>query len=149
MNRYQHTETGRVMIVTLGTFCAVTFVIGAFFTPCEGAGATYAVSALLALVLLNFYSLNVAVDETSVRLRFGVGLVKKIIPLDAIASAGPAKTTWLNGWGIRCLGDGWLYNVSSTDAVELRLKAGGRLLIGTDDQAGLLAALLAAGIRSV
>jgi hypothetical protein len=47
----------------------------------------------------------------------------------------------LNGFGIRMRPGFRLYNVSGLDAVELRLKSGDVRRIGTDDAAGLAAAL--------
>lgn len=41
---------------------------------------------------------------------------------------------------------GWLYNVSGRHAVELNHVGGGRTLVGTDDPAGLLAAVRARGV---
>lgn len=36
------------------------------------------------------------------------------------------------GWGIHLTPHGWLYNVSGSDAVEIRMKTGKKYRIGTD-----------------
>ena len=60
-------------------------------------------------------------------------------------------TNPLYGWGIRYPFDGWLYNVSGLQAVELTVKGEGNLRIGTDEPETLVAALAEApdtGVRA-
>ena len=92
-------------------------------------------SVLLAIaVLLLFHNLTVFTDENSLRLKFGIGLIGKRIPFDQIESCQPAKNSWWWGWGIRRIpGGGWLYNISGLDAVELKMKKGSVIRIGTDE----------------
>jgi len=149
MSRYEHTETGWVIIGTLGIFLAFSAVTAALSPSCEPSYVLYGVPVFLLAALLAFFKLTVTVDESAVRLRMGVGLVRVSVPLADIVSAEAVKGRWYHGWGIRFLGDGWLYSVNSLDAVELRLRNGRRCRIGTNDQAGLLAAVLAVGVRRV
>ena len=78
-------------------------------------------------------TLTVEVDDVSVRLKFGIGLVRKNFRLDEIASCRPVRNQWWWGWGIRLIPGGWLYNVSGLDAVELGLRNGKTFRIGTDE----------------
>ncbi len=78
-------------------------------------------------------TLTVEVDDAQVRLRFGVGMVRKSFRLDEIASCRPVRNKWWWGWGIRLIPGGWLYNVSGLDAVELVLNNGKVFRIGTDE----------------
>ena len=50
-----------------------------------------------------------------------------------------ALCRWWWGWGVRYYGQGWLYNVSGLDAVEIRLKSGKHIRIGTDEPEALVA----------
>lgn len=98
----------------------------------------------LTVVLLAFSSLNVTVDATAVKAAFTLPLFARSIPLSDIAAARPVRNKWWYGWGIRFLGpDGWMFNVQGLDAVELELKEGKKFRIGTDDPAGLTAAITA------
>lgn len=99
------------------------------------------VLAVVALLLANFGSLTVRMDETAVKLRFGVGLIRRTIPLGRIQTAARVRNRWWYGWGIRLTPHGWLWNVAGLDAVELRFTEGGVFRIGTDDPEGLEAAL--------
>ncbi|MGI9463088.1 MAG: hypothetical protein ACR2OM_04075 [Aestuariivirgaceae bacterium] len=90
---------------------------------------------------IQFSSLSVEVDETELRWWFGLGLWRKSVRRADIASAQAVRNSWWWGWGIRYYGKGWLYNVSGLDAVEIVLKSGKHIRIGTDDPQGLADAL--------
>lgn len=141
MTDYEHTETGWVIIVVMGAAMAgiyAAFTLGAM--PMAG-GAQALLQSVLLAALLNFYRQRVTVDGQAVRLSMGLGLIRRTVPLSEVASAAPFKASWGYGWGIHYVGNGWIFNVSSLDCVELRFKNGGRLLIGTDDQLALHAAI--------
>ena len=143
MSDYDHTETGWVIIASFSAAMAGVYVA---FLLLALPGAPYARELLLGvllLALLNFYRQKVTVDGQTVRLSMGLGLIRLNVPLSEIAGAAPLRAPWLYGWGIHYVGDGWIFNVSSLDCVELRLKNGRRLLIGTDDQLALHAAIAA------
>jgi len=100
-------------------------------------------SLLLAFLSVCFYSLQVTVDEAWLRLKFGIGLIHKEIGLDQIQACSRVKKFPLSGWGLKRIGRtrGWSYSVSGFEAVELKLKSGQILRIGTHDPDGLLQTL--------
>ena len=98
----------------------------------------------LAVSLLLFSILTVKVDGEEVSVRFGVGLIRKRFPLSEIESHSAVRNPWYYGWGLRRTPIGWLYNVSGLEAVEITLKDGRKVRIGTDDPTGLDAAIGAA-----
>ena len=105
----------------------------------------------MAVVTVLFSSLTVVVDEEELRFFFGPGFWTPRIPLAAIQQAKVVRTSPLYGWGIRYPFDGWLYNVSGLQAVELTVKGEGTLRIGTDEPEALVAALAEApdtGVRA-
>jgi hypothetical protein len=77
---------------------------------------------ILGLILLLFYKLDVQIDEKNVELKFGIGLIRKRIPLDQIIDAKAVRNSPWSGWGIRVGPSFTLYTVSGFDAVELTLK---------------------------
>lgn len=91
-----------------------------------------------------FSSLTVEVDSRELRWWFAPKLWRGRIKRSDIVSAMPVTNSWWRGWGIRWVRGGWLYNVSGFEAVEIRLKNGRRVLIGTDRPAELALALVAA-----
>jgi hypothetical protein len=135
---YRHTQVGWVIL-------GVTAVIGAVVWTRLPAEATSAAAIPLlitaAAVLLIFSSLTVEVDHQAIRLRFGVGLVRKRIALADVSSWQAVRNPWHSGWGIRLGPGGVLWNVSGFDAVELVLASGGRFRVGTDEPAALASAI--------
>ncbi len=96
---------------------------------------------VLAFLLPLFHSLTVTVDANLIEVAFGIGVIRKRFFVEDVASAETTKSHWYNGWGIRLIHKGWLYNVSGYDVVQLNLHNGRVVQIGTDDPSGLLAAI--------
>jgi hypothetical protein len=130
---YRHTQVGWVVI-------AVVVGIGALVAPrLPGAGGP--LLPILAVVLLLFGTLTVEVDREQIRLRFGIGVVRKRIGLDEVGAWQAVRNPWYCGWGIRLGSHGWTWNVSGYDAVEVSLADGRRFRIGTDEPDALVSAL--------
>ena len=64
---------------------------------------------------------------------FGPGSFRKSLPLAQIEQCQPTKNAFWHGFGIRMRGTGWLYNVSGLLAVEIKLKSGSSVWLGTDE----------------
>ena len=101
----------------------------------------YLVTSLLFVVLLLFHSLNVRIDDEAIHLRFGVGLLRKSIPLETIDSCRTIRNSLIYGFGIRYVFDGWMWNVSGLDAVQLTFADGKHFRIGTDEPKALESAI--------
>lgn len=87
---------------------------------------------ILGLILVLFYKLDVQVTDQDVTFRFGIGLIRRKIPLDQIIDAKVVKNSIWSGWGIRVGPSFTLYNVSGFNAIELTLKGKKRKVrIGT------------------
>ena len=157
MNTYRHTQFGKVIVVAIGT--GIVIFIASVAIPLAvlpasawgGIGIGIAIipllggiAVVLAIALVLFASLTVEIDAEHLRIRFGIGLIRKRFPLDQIDTCRSVKNSWLYGWGIRLTPHGWLYNVSGLEAVELKMKNGKTYRIGTDEPEALTAALQAA-----
>jgi hypothetical protein len=132
---YRHTQVGWV---TLGLAAAVAAL--ARLTVPEGApvGPMLVVAAAIAVL---FGTLTVEVDHEAVRLRFGVGLVRKRIALGDVRAWSAVRNPWYVGWGIRVGRGVVIWNVSGLDAVELAFSDGRRFRVGTDEPDTLAAAI--------
>lgn len=87
---------------------------------------------ILGLILVLFYKLDVQVTDQDVTFRFGIGLIRRKIPLNQIIDAKVVKNSVWSGWGIRIGPSFTLYNVSGFNAIELTLKGKKRKVrIGT------------------
>jgi len=144
---YRHRQTGWILLIM---FTATLLLIGALSVSL-GATSTspdfLLAFALLAIVAALFSSMTVELQGDEVNWYFGPRFWTKRLGVAEIERATPIKTKWYWGYGIKFFGPGrWLYNVSGTDAVELTLKRGGWVRLGTDDVAGLMQGLRARGL---
>lgn len=134
---YRHTQIGWVTLaVVVGIFAILAVDLHG-----RGIPAPWLPAGILGLVLLLFGTLTVDVDRERVRAVFGVGLIRKTVPLADVAAFQPVRNPWIAGWGIRAIRGGMLWNVSGLDAVELVLRDGRFFRIGTDEPDALVRAL--------
>ncbi|MFM8980311.1 MAG: hypothetical protein ACKOSS_07610 [Planctomycetia bacterium] len=104
---------------------------------------------LLLLAGWLFASLRVRVDGEQVQLAFGPGWLRRRLAVREVASAAVVRSPWWWGYGIRLTPQGWMWNLAGPHGVQLHLHDGRRLRIGSDDAAGLCAAIeAAAGLAS-
>lgn len=140
MIRYRHAQAGHLMRLALGL--PVLAMLGALpFLQGTERLIVLGVASSLAVVLLLFHRLDVQVDETHLGIRFGIGLIRTRFALAEIRAAAPVHNSWIAGWGIRLLDNGFLFNVSGLDAVEITLASGRVHRIGTDEPEALARAL--------
>jgi hypothetical protein len=135
---YRHTQPGWVVG---GSLAVVPLVILALMPRDQAWIPLLPIAVIAVLGLLIFGALTVEVNRKAIRLRFGIGLVRKAVPLERVRSWRPVRNPWYMGWGIR-LGPGYtLWNVSGLSAVELVLADGRRFRIGTDEPEALSRAI--------
>jgi hypothetical protein len=69
--------------------------------------------------LLLFYKLTITVSETHVKLKMGIGIIRKSYKIADIQSCRMVASSVWSGLGIRKIRKGWLYSVSGLQAIEL------------------------------
>ena len=148
MHHYENTQPGtfiRVMTGSWVVFFGVLAVVMLALGQKEAAIGLGVVTVMLAvingIVFALFHSLTVRVSRSEIALSFGVGLIREQFPIGDISSASIVQNRWYNGFGIRKIRGGWLYNVSGFDAIEIQLKNERKYRIGTDQPEKLLAAV--------
>ncbi|MFQ5768034.1 MAG: hypothetical protein ACE5ID_08635 [Acidobacteriota bacterium] len=135
---YQHTQRGNLVLGICGAFCLLTLLSSLMFS------SPILVLPVVAPFLLFgwlFHSLTIEVDPRQIELRFGPGLIWKRFKTAEIQSARTVRNHWYQGWGIRWIWSGWLFNISGLDAVEIDLSSGRRYRLGTDQPQKLLRAI--------
>jgi hypothetical protein len=135
---YRHTQAGLLLrwmtlpvalgLLSAGFLAGKTFL---FLLP----------AVVLGVISWVFSSLTVEVSTDELVWFFGPGVWRKSILRSEIESAIPARNKWRWGWGIHLTPRGWLYNVSGLDAVEVILRDGKTLRIGSDEAKQLADAL--------
>jgi hypothetical protein len=141
--RYEHTQTGHVLIYGLFV-AALAFGFARFFQTAPAREISFVISILLLITIGAFYKLTITIDGETLYGSFGIGLVRKKVALAEIASCEAIRIRWWYGWGIHLTPYGWLYNVAGWNAVAIMLRNGRRFALGTDDPQGLAAAIQAA-----
>jgi hypothetical protein len=138
---YRHTQFGTVILAGLAAAVLLAFAtIGAVGVPLVAVRTSLFLAGLVAVL---FPTLTTEVDRERVCCFFGLGFIRRTIAMREIEQATVVRNSWINGWGIRLIPDGWLWNVSGYDAVELKLRGGRRFRIGTDEPTELLSAIQA------
>jgi hypothetical protein len=145
--RYEHRQTGWIM---LGLACMPTLCL-AFILALTPPGNRSLPAPLLtglcvvtAIVLVGFSSLSIVVTADYVVARFGVGIVRKVVPLADIVDVQVDRVRWYEGWGIHWTRRGMLYNVAGFDAIRIGMRNGKAVRIGSDDAPRLRAVILRA-----
>ena len=150
MTSYKHTQIGYLMLcIVLAIALFYVWLYRVIPTETGSQSAIVAVMAFVIVVLVSFASLQVAIDERDVRIKFGYGIFRKTFPLNEITSVKTVKNHWYYGWGIRLWlwPPMWIFNVSGFDAVEITMKNGRIYRIGTDVPRELVTAIQR-GIRA-
>ena len=150
MSAYTHTQAGTIARVTFAALFVLSVVVMSFLGMKNP--EVIWVFGLLALAmfagLILFHSLTVEISQGYLKIRFGIGLIRRRFLLKDIESAAKIRTRWWHGWGIKLTPNGWLFSVSGFDAVQIVLKNGRRYCIGTDEPEKLHRAIDAAIQRS-
>ena len=148
MHDYENTQPGTFIRVMTGLwvfFFGLLAVVMLALVQKEAAIGLGVVTVILAVILgivcALFHSLTVRVTRSDIALSFGVGLIRKQFPIGDISRARIVQNRWYNGFGIRKIRGGSLYNVSGFDAIEIQLKNERKYRLGTNQPKELLAAV--------
>jgi hypothetical protein len=138
MKQYKHTQIGYFLIIVLGI--AILFV-GSLAIRTNFNSAAVLPLMVMVLCLGTFATLTVEVDDQAIRLRFGIGMLRKRFLLNDVQAYQAVQNPLYYAWGIHAIPDGWIFNVSGLQAMELQMKNGRKYRIGTDDVQGLVNAV--------
>jgi hypothetical protein len=142
---YQHTQAGflvrgLIVLLILISLAALFFALTDLQHPdmlsrAEQDDLLHILGVLFVIlvVLLLFHNLTVVVYTDHIYIYFGIGIIGRRIWFDNVISCKPVRNPWWYGWGIHRYPGGWVYNIHGLDAVELELKKGAKVRIGTDE----------------
>ncbi|HEX9012341.1 MAG TPA: hypothetical protein VF813_02450 [Anaerolineaceae bacterium] len=126
---YRQTQISFLMVglLVLFLFTAIAVILGTRFT-----WEAVLVYFLLALIMVNFMTLTVAVLPEQVELQFGPGLLRKKIALEDLLNLCVKDSLPGSGWGFRLSNLTWIYNLTGRQHVEVDLRDESRVLIASD-----------------
>jgi hypothetical protein len=142
VRRYERTQIGYVIIWSLLPIILIASG-GSIGSSSHGRSPLIVVIILLVALLL-FYKLRITIEDQTLCAVFGIGTIRKNVPLAEIVGCQPIRIRWWYGWGIHLTPYGWLYNISGFDAVAITLRDGRKFALGGDDPHGLTEAIRAA-----
>lgn len=132
---YHHTQYGYTGALT--TVFLVALMWGSFqsaFEESDWIGLLIVSFAILMVALTFWFSkLTVTVVQGGITAAFGLGKPHRMIQLSDVTEVRQVRNSWVEGWGLRKIRNGWMYNVWGLDAVELELASGSVFRIGTDE----------------
>lgn len=138
---YSHTQSGWRILVLVGLMTLGVGLAATCSHEAAGRSSFYVLLGIFLLTAVMFHSLTIEVGPNTLSLWFGPGFPRKTISLSDIQECRMVRNPWYYGWGIHRTPRGWLYNISGFDAVELDLKTGKRIRIGTDEPDALCSAI--------
>ncbi|MHC1775116.1 MAG: hypothetical protein AB9834_06825 [Lentimicrobium sp.] len=116
-------QTGWLIIFVMAFAILFFFILSILAgMPDNEAKFLYYFAPLMIIPALLFYQLTIMVDYHEVKIRFGIGLIRKSWQLNKIEKAVAVKTNLLQGWGIHYSRNTTIYNVTGLKAVELNFK---------------------------
>lgn len=126
---YSHTQVGYVMLVlpALGMFCATFWMVYLGFS-----WIGFFTLVVLDVSLILFSTLTVEIGEGVLDVKIGAGILHKKFNLSDVRDCFIPSSLFHPSIGERLMPEGWLYNLSGTHAVELKMKNGKYYRIGTD-----------------
>ena len=134
MDQKIFTQRGTFMIVLFGSF--ILLFIGILANLGYNDPAMYILLPVILLFIVCvglFYKLTITVTDVRLSFSLGFGMIRKSYLLSEIESVKPVRNSFIHGMGIKMLPNGWLYNVSGLDAVEVKFKNRKSVVrIGTD-----------------
>ena len=140
-SEYRHTQYGVLMfIVFLLSGVLIAFVLQEKFA--EGRS----IPALITLAIYffgvaSFYSFTIEIVDEKLNFWFGVGIFRKTYSLKEIESVTAIINPWYYVWGIKSVPGGWFYAIAPGEAVEIILKNGKVVQLGTDESEKLKGAI--------
>jgi hypothetical protein len=127
---YQKTQVGTAMLVVIAIAYAIEFLVTVSNGPSSG---VFVASIVLACIGLVFSTMTIRVSTDGVEWWFTFGILRQRVSLAEIQFAVTKKVTLLNGLGIRTDGRNWLWIVNGTDAVQLDMRNGRRIMLGSPE----------------
>lgn len=137
---YSHKQWGVFILALLGIGLIVLLALNIEF---QDLPAPFFYLTLISLLLpaFLFSSMTIEVNEHEISWFFGPGVLKKKLSLHEIGDCKKVRNPIWMGFGIHSFGTGWIYNVSGLLGVEIELKGGSFIRLGTDEPNYLIQAI--------
>lgn len=141
---YRHTQYGFFMLVVFLITGILIAVVTLQILAENRVPSAIGVLGVYLLGVLMFYSFTVGISGEKLQFWFGIGVIRKTITLSEIRSTKEVNNPWYYFWGVKLIPGGWLYAIAPGTAVEIELKDGRIVQLGTNQPQKLIQAIHAA-----
>ena len=138
---YKHKQWGIAVFLTMPILVAGALLLD-HHIPSFPTIALGILFGIFTIVTFMFSSMTVEVNESEVSWFFGPGVFKNSMMLEEIGECSKVRNSFWLGFGIHSFGTGWIYNVSGLLAVEIELKSGSMIRLGSDQPKYLMQAII-------
>lgn len=136
---YRHKQWGTFTFIMTPVLAAFFLAMSDFLAlPALFLGVAF---GLLSIVLVLFSSMTIEVNESEISWFFGPGVFRKTLLLEEVAMCKKVRNPLWMGFGIHTFGTGWIYNISGLLGIEIELKGGSFIRLGTDEPNYLIQAI--------
>jgi hypothetical protein len=130
--KYRHTQYGTlVSLVFLMTGILIAVVAQRILAEGRVPSAIFMLGVYL-LGLLMFYSFTIEISAQKLKFWFGIGIIQKTIALKDIQSIKEIYNPWYYFGGIKLIAGGWYYAIAPGTALEIELRDGRIIQLGTN-----------------
>lgn len=130
--KYRHTQYGAWMFVV---FLMTGILIGVVALTIISEGRILSAIFMICVYLFGlglFFSFTVEISEEKLKFWFGIGVIRKTYALSEIQSTKEVENPWYYFWGVKSVPGGWFYAIAPGTAVEIELKNGRVVQLGTN-----------------
>ena len=129
---YRHTQYGALMFTVFLVTGALIAVVALDLAAENRWGTVVVMICLYIFGLALFYSFTVEISEEKLKFWFGIGVIRKSYSLSEIQSTQKVVNPWYYFWGVKSIPGGWLFAITPGAAVEIILKNGKIVQLGTN-----------------
>ena len=141
---YRHTQYGILMgAIFIVTGTLIVYAALAIIAESRWEFAVI-MMCLYVLGIASFHSFTIEVSEEKLKFRFGIGIIQKSYFIEEIKSVKEVVNPWYYFWGVKSIPGGWFYAIAPGEAVEIILKNGKIVQLGTNQSKMLKEAIEAA-----
>jgi hypothetical protein len=141
---YRHTQYGILMgVVFLVTGALIVYFALEIIAESRWESSVIMI-CLYVLGVASFHSFTIEVSEEKLKFRFGIGIIQKSYFIAEIKSVKEVINPWYYFWGVKSIPGGWFYAIAPGEAIEIILKNGKVVQLGTNQSKMLKEAIDAA-----
>jgi hypothetical protein len=130
--KYRHTQYGTLMFLVFLITGILIAAVALRILAEDRVPSAILILGFYLLGLLMFYSFTMEISEGKLKFWFGIGIIQKTIALNEIRSTKEVKNPWYYFWGIKSIPGGWFYAIAPGTAVEIELRDGRIIQLGTN-----------------